>query len=77
MRETGSAWWLGPVGGATCALGGWCVRGGCLCVAWLLIAPAPLAAAPPAGEGHKAAKLKVREERIKGISKVVGISKLK
>lgn len=30
-----------------------------------------------AGEGHKAAKLKVREERVAGISKVVGVSKLR
>ncbi|PSC67503.1 ribosomal L1 [Micractinium conductrix] len=29
------------------------------------------------GEGHKAAKSKVREERVAGISKVVGLSKLK
>ena len=32
---------------------------------------------PVAGEGHKAAKLKVKEERVAGVAKVVGISKLK
>lgn len=37
--------------------------------------PAPPPAA--AGEGHKAAKSKVREERVAGISKVVGLSKLR
>lgn len=29
------------------------------------------------GEGHKAAKLKVREEKVAGVNKVIGISKLK
>ncbi|GAB4821059.1 hypothetical protein N2152v2_008105 [Parachlorella kessleri] len=29
------------------------------------------------GEGHKAAKLKVREEKVAGVSKVVGVSKLR
>jgi hypothetical protein len=30
-----------------------------------------------AGEGHKAAKVKVQEEHITGVAKVVGVSKLK
>lgn len=30
-----------------------------------------------AGEGHKAGKLKVKEERLAGVAKVVGVSKLK
>lgn len=33
--------------------------------------------ADAAGEGHKASKKKVREEQVAGISKVVGLSKLK
>jgi ribosome biogenesis protein UTP30 len=36
--------------------------------------PAPLLAA---GEGHKAAKARAREERSTGIAKVVGLSKLR
>ena len=44
---------------------------------WLLTASSLAPHCGFAGEGHKAAKLKVREERIKGISKVVGVSKLK
>lgn len=39
--------------------------------------PPLLPGACGAGEGHKAAKSKVREERVAGISKVVGLSKLR
>jgi ribosome biogenesis protein UTP30 len=37
----------------------------------------PRRALTAAGEGHKAAKLKVKEEQVAGVAKVVGISKLR
>lgn len=36
-----------------------------------------IALRPAAGEGHKAGKLKVKEERVAGVAKVIGLSKLK
>lgn len=40
-------------------------------------AHAPVPHPPRAGEGHKASKKKVKEESIPGISKVIGLSKLR
>lgn len=31
----------------------------------------------PAGEGHKAAKLRVKQQKVAGVAKVIGVSKLK
>lgn len=52
----------------------WWTGGLCRCQTRL---HAAMPRTPRAGEGHKASKKKVKEEGIPGISKVIGLSKLR
>lgn len=74
--RTGTGWWETDCKGPARSRAG-ALQAAAACLHQHLDAHPPSPSPYPAGEGHKAGKAKVREERIAGISKVIGISKLK